>query len=175
MPVIDRLPAPEPPRQVPSRAARAGAEEDPVDHHPVIGPPATARQIGRQQPRRRSRSSSDRSWRFSRSGTVMIYTSRARRSTGHALVTPAASAARRLNRYTAGFGSGSAPGLPMSLREKPTVSQTAPLRLTTSSFPCAVQAATGRNAVTRVHLPNSPRHHAGTSAAGPAAVQNWTI
>jgi hypothetical protein len=30
----------------------------------------------------------------------------------------------------------------------------------------AVQAPRGRNAATRVHLPNSPRHHAGTSAAG---------
>jgi hypothetical protein len=31
----------------------------------------------------------------------------------------------------------------MSLREKPTVSQTAPLRLTTSSYSCAVQVAGG--------------------------------
>jgi len=31
----------------------------------------------------------------------------------------------------------------MPLREKPTVSQTAPLRLTISSYPCAVQAAKG--------------------------------
>ena len=31
----------------------------------------------------------------------------------------------------------------MFLREKPTVSQTAPLHLTTSSYPCAVQAARG--------------------------------
>ena len=72
--------------------------------------------------------------------------------------------------YTGGFGSGSAPdqlrAFRMSLREKPTVSQTAPLRLTTSSYPCAVQAAGGRNAATRVHLPNSPRHHTGTTVAG---------
>ncbi|MGO9784565.1 MAG: Acg family FMN-binding oxidoreductase [Streptosporangiaceae bacterium] len=32
----------------------------------------------------------------------------------------------------------------------------------------------GRNAAARVHLPNQPRHHAGTSAAG-MRVQNWTI
>src|SRR6516225_8629145 len=38
-----------------------------------------------RKPRSRSHSSSVRSWRFSRSGTVPIYTSRAPRSTGHAL------------------------------------------------------------------------------------------
>jgi hypothetical protein len=51
----------------------------------------------------------------------------------------------------------------MLLREKPAVSQTAPL--TASSYPCAVQTQ-GRNAVTRVYLPNPPRQHARTSAAG---------
>jgi hypothetical protein len=52
------------------------------------------------------------------------------------------------------------------LREKPTVSQTAPLAA--SSYPYAVQTQ-GRNAVTRVYLPNSPRQHAMTSlrACGP--------
>ena len=40
-----------------------------------------------------------------------------------------------------------------------------PLRRTTSPYPCAVQAARGGTRP-RVHLPNSPRHHAGTSAAG---------
>ncbi len=42
MPVIDRLPVPEALGQVPPRAARPGPEEDPVDHRPVIGPPAAA-------------------------------------------------------------------------------------------------------------------------------------
>ena len=42
MPVIDGLPVPEALRQVPPRAARPGPEEDPVDHRPVIGPPAAA-------------------------------------------------------------------------------------------------------------------------------------
>ena len=41
MPVIDGLPVPEALRQVPPRAPRPGPEEDPVDHRPVIGPPAT--------------------------------------------------------------------------------------------------------------------------------------
>jgi hypothetical protein len=36
-------------RQVPPRAARPGAEEDPVDYHPVICPPPAARRIGRQE------------------------------------------------------------------------------------------------------------------------------
>ncbi len=43
--------------------------------------------------------------------------------------------------YTAGFGTGSYPAFRMSLVEKPTVSQTAPLHLTISSYTCAVQAA----------------------------------
>jgi hypothetical protein len=41
MPVIDGLPVPEPLGQVPPRAPGPGTEEDPVDHHPVIGLPAT--------------------------------------------------------------------------------------------------------------------------------------
>ena len=45
--------------------------------------------------------------------------------------------------YTAGFGSGSDPGPPNVPPNKPTLSQTAPLRLTTSWYPCAVQAARG--------------------------------
>jgi hypothetical protein len=49
MPVIDRLPVPEALRQVPPRAARPGAEEDPVEHRPVISPPAAARRISGQQ------------------------------------------------------------------------------------------------------------------------------
>src|SRR5450755_2937573 len=40
MPVADGFPVPEPFGQVPPWAARPGAEEDPVDHRPVIGPPA---------------------------------------------------------------------------------------------------------------------------------------
>jgi hypothetical protein len=40
---------PEPRRQIPPRAAGPGPEEDPVDHHPVIGPVATARRIGGQE------------------------------------------------------------------------------------------------------------------------------
>jgi hypothetical protein len=39
----------------------------------------------------------------------------------------------------------------MSLREKPTVSQTAPLRLTTQSYTCGVQAA-GTKAAIQVRL-----------------------
>src|ERR1035441_3349274 len=42
MPVIDGLPVPEALGQVPPRAACPGTEEDPVDHRPVIGPPAAA-------------------------------------------------------------------------------------------------------------------------------------
>src|ERR1017187_3409710 len=36
MPVVDGFPVPDPFGQVPPRAARPGAEEDPVDHRPVI-------------------------------------------------------------------------------------------------------------------------------------------
>src|SRR5512140_990088 len=50
MPVIDGLPVPESLRQITPRAPRPGPEEDPVDHLAVIGPPATARRIGRQEP-----------------------------------------------------------------------------------------------------------------------------
>jgi len=49
MPVIDGLPIPEAPRQVPPRAARPGTEEDPVDHRPVIGPPAALPRTGGQE------------------------------------------------------------------------------------------------------------------------------
>ena len=49
MPVIDGLPIPEALRQVPPRAARPGTEEDPVDHRPVIGPPAALPRIGGQE------------------------------------------------------------------------------------------------------------------------------
>jgi hypothetical protein len=50
MPVIDGLPVPEALRQIPPRAARPGPEEDPVDHRPVISPPATTLlRTGRQQ------------------------------------------------------------------------------------------------------------------------------
>src|SRR5208283_3514504 len=49
MPVIDGLPIPEALRQVPPRAARPGTEEDPVDHRPVIGPPAALPGIGGQE------------------------------------------------------------------------------------------------------------------------------
>ena len=50
MPVIDGLPVPEPLRQIAPRAPGPGPEEDPVDHLPVIGPPATARRISGQEP-----------------------------------------------------------------------------------------------------------------------------
>src|SRR5512135_3913403 len=51
MPVIDRLPVPEPLRQVPPWAARPGPEENPVDHRPVSCPPATLPRIsGEQRP-----------------------------------------------------------------------------------------------------------------------------
>jgi hypothetical protein len=49
MPVIDGLPVPEALRQVPPRAARPGTEEDPVDHRPVITPPAALPGIGGQE------------------------------------------------------------------------------------------------------------------------------
>src|ERR1035438_9361737 len=49
MPVIDRLPVPEALGQVPPRAPCPGAEEDPVDHHPVIRPAATPRRISGQK------------------------------------------------------------------------------------------------------------------------------
>ena len=47
--VIDGLPVPEPLRQVPPGAAGPGPEEDPVDHHPVVQPPAAPRRIGAQK------------------------------------------------------------------------------------------------------------------------------
>src|SRR5512135_2106709 len=50
MPVIDRLPVPEPLRHITPGAARPGPEQDPVDHLPVIGPPATPRRISGQEP-----------------------------------------------------------------------------------------------------------------------------
>src|SRR2546430_13378773 len=50
MPVIDGLPVPEPLRQITPRAPGPGPEEDPIDHLPVIGPPATARRISGQEP-----------------------------------------------------------------------------------------------------------------------------
>ena len=49
MPVIDSLPVPEPLRQVTLRATGPGPEEDPVDHHPVVGPPAAPQRIGGQE------------------------------------------------------------------------------------------------------------------------------
>src|SRR5260370_1441138 len=49
MPVIDGFPVPEPLGQIPPRAARRGAEEDPVDHHPVISQPPAARRLDTQQ------------------------------------------------------------------------------------------------------------------------------
>src|SRR5438046_5814070 len=49
MPVIDGLPVAEPLRQIPPRASRPGPEEDPVDHLPVIRPPATPRRISGQE------------------------------------------------------------------------------------------------------------------------------
>src|SRR5450755_4032612 len=49
MPIIDGLPIPEALRQVPPRAARPGTEEDPVDHRPVIGPPAALPRTGGQE------------------------------------------------------------------------------------------------------------------------------
>ena len=39
MPVINRLPVPEPLRQIPPRVTRTGPVEDPVNHQPVIIPP----------------------------------------------------------------------------------------------------------------------------------------
>src|SRR6266566_8509691 len=50
MPVIDGLPVPEPLRQITPRVPGPGPEEDPIDHLPVIGPPATARRISGQEP-----------------------------------------------------------------------------------------------------------------------------
>src|SRR4249919_2417664 len=49
MPIIDGLPVPEPLRQITPRAPRPGPEEDPVNHPPMIRPPATAWRIGRQE------------------------------------------------------------------------------------------------------------------------------
>src|SRR5450755_3311574 len=40
---------PEALRRIPPRAARPGAEEDPVDHSPVIGPPAALPRISGQE------------------------------------------------------------------------------------------------------------------------------
>src|SRR5450755_3147607 len=49
MPVIDGLPVPETLGQIPPRAARPGPEEDPVDHSPVIPPPAALPRISGQE------------------------------------------------------------------------------------------------------------------------------
>ena len=49
MPVIDRLPDPEPLRQIPPRAPGPGPEEDPIDHHPVVIPPVPWPRMHRQQ------------------------------------------------------------------------------------------------------------------------------
>jgi hypothetical protein len=50
VPVIDRLPIPETRRQIPPRTTRPGPPQHPVDHRPVIGPPATPpRRTIRQQ------------------------------------------------------------------------------------------------------------------------------
>src|SRR5258707_820448 len=50
MPVIHGLPVPEPLGQIPPRAPRPGAEENPVNHRPVITPPAAPRRISGQEP-----------------------------------------------------------------------------------------------------------------------------
>src|SRR2546429_1056499 len=50
MPVIHGLPVPEPLWQIAPRAPRSGAEENPVNHHPVITPPAPPRRISGQEP-----------------------------------------------------------------------------------------------------------------------------
>jgi len=49
VPVIDRLPVPEPPGQIPPRAPRPGPEENPVQDQPVIIPPMSLPRMGRQQ------------------------------------------------------------------------------------------------------------------------------
>jgi hypothetical protein len=49
VPVIHRLPVPEPFRQVPPRAPGPGPEEDPVDDQPVIIPPVPLPWMSRQQ------------------------------------------------------------------------------------------------------------------------------
>jgi len=51
MPVVHRLPVPEPLRQVPPRAPRPGPVEDPVDHHPVVIPPVPLPRMSGQQRR----------------------------------------------------------------------------------------------------------------------------
>src|SRR6266516_7929513 len=50
MPVIHGLPVPEPLWQIAPRAPRPGAEENPVNHRPVITPPAAPRWISGQEP-----------------------------------------------------------------------------------------------------------------------------
>src|SRR5256885_3541371 len=50
MPVIHGLPVPEPLWQIAPRAPRPGAEENPVNHRPVITPPAAPRRISGQEP-----------------------------------------------------------------------------------------------------------------------------
>src|SRR6266566_9642617 len=50
MPVIHGLPVPEPRWQITPRAPRPGAEENPVNHRPVITPPAAPRRISGQKP-----------------------------------------------------------------------------------------------------------------------------
>src|SRR2546427_7230316 len=50
MPVIHGLPVHEPLWQIAPRAPRPGAEENPVNHRPVITPPAAPRRISGQEP-----------------------------------------------------------------------------------------------------------------------------
>src|SRR5258708_14905518 len=49
MRVIGGLPVPDPLRKIPPRAPSPGPEENPVDHHPVIRPPAALPRISRQE------------------------------------------------------------------------------------------------------------------------------
>jgi hypothetical protein len=68
-------------------------------------------------------------------------------------LTPAQRRRAALISYTAGFGSGSDPGRPNSLREKPTVSQAAPYALPHRRTRVPFRRP-GRSAAPRVHLPN---------------------
>ena len=70
MPVINRLPVPEPLRQIPPRAPGTGPEEDPVQHQPVIIPPVPRRGCPGRNGSSRTHSPSVRSCRFSRSSST---------------------------------------------------------------------------------------------------------
>ncbi len=96
MPVINGLPVPVSTRQVPPRSTTAGSPEHPIDHHAVIGPPATPTRnpIGQQ----RLQTSPLIIGQIMRSSITRIYRTGPPRFTGHALVDSPSSRPTRRSR-----------------------------------------------------------------------------